>query len=207
RPALRDLLRPQGSLLVNFRALYQPLDRIIAGLAPRWAYRRVEARMRIAAAELQLRAFEGATMGRRAKGWVASNLSVNAESATGLARLRARSRDLVRNNAWASKAVDAWEAHTIGTGLVPRFSIDKERDLSDEITGLWKDWAEGTQSDPAGVLTHYAQQALAAREIVESGDALFRMRVRRAEDGFDVPFQLQQLETDFLDESRVQALE
>ena len=53
------------------------------------------------------RSYEGARVGRRTEGWVVAGTSANAEIGTALARLRDRSRDLVRNNAYAAKATYA----------------------------------------------------------------------------------------------------
>ena len=66
------------------------------------------------------RAYEGAKLGRRTEGWVAAGTGANAEIAPAIARLRDRSRDLVRNNPYAAKAVQALVSNMVGTGLLPR---------------------------------------------------------------------------------------
>src|SRR5512143_3745653 len=93
------------------------LDRTIGFVAPAAALRR--ARHRAAMAALA-RSYEGASVGRRTEGWVVAGSSANAEIGTALARLRDRSRDLVRNNPYAAKAVQAVVSNLVGTGILPR---------------------------------------------------------------------------------------
>ena len=93
------------------------LDRAVSYVAPATALRR--ARHRAAMAALA-RSYEGARLGRRTEGWVVAGSSANAEIGTALSRLRDRSRDLVRNNPYAAKAVQAVVSNLIGTGILPR---------------------------------------------------------------------------------------
>jgi capsid protein len=51
---------------------------------------------------------------------VVAGTSANAEIGTALSRLRDRARDLVRNNPYAAKAVQAVVSNLIGTGILPR---------------------------------------------------------------------------------------
>jgi capsid protein len=104
------------------------LDRAIGVVAPGTGLRR--ARRRHAMAVLA-RAYEGARAGRRTEGWITAGTGANAEIAPALARLRDRSRDLVRNNPYAAKAVQALVSNMVGTGLLPR-----ARATDAEIAGL-----------------------------------------------------------------------
>ena len=78
------------------------LDRAIGAVAPGAGLRRARQRQ---AMGVLARAYEGAKLGRRTEGWVAAGTGANAEIAPAIARLRDRSRDLVRNNPYAAKAV------------------------------------------------------------------------------------------------------
>ena len=92
-------------------------DRAIGAVAPGAGLRRARQRQMIA---VLARAYEGARQGRRTEGWIAAGTGANAEIAPALARLRDRSRDLVRNNPYAGKAVQALVSNMVGTGLMPR---------------------------------------------------------------------------------------
>jgi lambda family phage portal protein len=169
------------------------LDRAIGAVAPGAALRR--ARLRQALGHLT-RAYEGARTGRRTEGWVAAGTSANAEIGPALARLRERSRDLVRNNPYATKAVHALVSNLVGTGIVPRARSSRQR-LVKAADGLWQAFAETADAD--GLTDLYGLQALVARTLAESGEVLVRLRDRRVEDGLPVPLQLQLLEPDHLD--------
>ena len=93
------------------------LDRAIGAVAPGAGLRRARQRQMIG---VLARAYEGAKLGRRTEGWVAAGTGANAEIAPAIARLRDRSRDLVRNNPYAAKAVQALVSNMVGTGLLPR---------------------------------------------------------------------------------------
>ena len=142
--------------------------------------------------EGQKRLYEGANVGRRNDGWMTSGGDANAEIGSANARLRTRARDLVRNNAYAAKAVQSLTANVIGGGIVPRAD-----DRTDELWARWSDTA-----DAAGNTDFYGLQSLIMRTMVESGSCLVRRRIRRPEDGLAIPLQLQVLEPDHLDTSR-----
>jgi capsid protein len=93
------------------------LDRAIGAVAPGAGLRRARQRQMTG---LLARAYEGAKLGRRTEGWVAAGSGANAEIGPALGRLRDRSRDLVRNNPYAAKAVTALVSNMVGTGLMPR---------------------------------------------------------------------------------------
>ena len=172
------------------------LDRAIGLVAPGAALRRAQAR---AAMAMLARSYEGARIGRRTDGWVVAGTSANAEIGTAIARLRDRSRDLVRNNPYAAKAVQAVVSNLIGTGIMPRARAG-DASLSDQADKLWARFAEACDADQ---LTDFSGlQALIVRTLVESGECLVRIRERRVEDGLAVPLQLQLLEPDHLDASK-----
>jgi lambda family phage portal protein len=180
------------------------LDRALSTLAPGAALRR--ARRRQALGVLQ-RSYEGARTGRRTEGWVTAATSANAEIGPGLLRLRDRSRDLVRNNAWAAKAMQAITTNLVGTGIVPRARA-AEPETAALADRLWSRFTATADAD--GLTDLYGIQALAVRAMAESGEVLVRLRERREEDPgsgpgqarLAVPLQLQLLEADHLDAGR-----
>ncbi len=176
------------------------LDRALGVIAPGVGLRRERQRR---ALDVLSRAYEGAKTGRRSDGWIASGTGANAEIGPALNRLRARSRDLVRNNAYAAKAVQALVSNMVGTGLMPRARAS-EASLGAQADHLWSRFAQECDAD--GLTDFAGLQALIVRALVESGEALVRLRPRRIEDGLAVPLQLQVLEPDHLDAARTAEL-
>lgn len=173
------------------------LDRILLSVAPQWALNRIRSRV---VAQTIMRYYEAAASGRRTENWRKPGTDANAAAGASLGRLRNIARDLVRNNGWAVSALRAITEHTVGWGIVPTPSEEFIR--NDRFMRAWKRWSRTTQCDPDGRCTFAGLQRLAMREIAESGEVLIRRRLRRANDGLDIPLQFQILEADFLDTSR-----
>jgi lambda family phage portal protein len=143
-------------------------------------------------------AHEGATTGRRLGRWGLGSYGPNTSIFGNLRTLRARSRELVRNNPWARNGVQKLVAHLAGTGYTPIWETGNEK-LDELLPQMWLRWTD--EADADGNLDLYGLAWQAARCVVESGEVLARYRVRRLSDGLTVPLQLQLLEPDFLDDS------
>lgn len=139
--------------------------------------------------------YEGASTARRLKNWLPSNQGINSMIFASGDMLRARSRDLVRKNAWAAGALDSFVANTVGTGIVPQpqHPDPKIRDL---LSKEWLRWTD--QADAHGMTDFYGLQAQACRSTMQDGEVFSRLRPRRAGDGLRIPLQLQLLESDFV---------
>ncbi len=173
------------------------VDRFVGYLSPERGLNRMRARATIQRALT----FEGASKGRRTKNWKPSNDSINAGIVDSLPTLRARSRDLTRNNAWAAGAIDSIVAETIGAGIIPQ-ARDQDETFAKRVDNLWKAWGDETVCDADNLLDFYGIQALAMKTIAEAGSVLIRRRTRRLTDGFPLPLQLQVLEPEYLDTSK-----
>jgi len=139
--------------------------------------------------------YDGAGAGRRAQAWQPSNLGAVAALAHTQDQLRAKSRDMVRRNAWAAAGIEAFVANAVGTGIKPQ-SMVHEAAQREAIQRLWREWCES--ADAAGLTDFYGLQALACRSMLEGGECLLRLRYRRPEDGLPVGLQLQVLESEHL---------
>lgn len=170
------------------------LDDFIGYFSPVSKLSRIRARRAIS---IMQRGYDGAKTGRRSGGWITPSTSANAEIGTSLVKLRDRSRDLVRNNPYASKAMRVLVSNSVGVGINP--SIKNKKILS-----LWNQWIKECDAD--GQLGFYGLQRLIVRTIYESGECLIRKRIRKKEDGLIVPLQLQVLEPDYLDTSKNETL-
>lgn len=173
------------------------LDRLVTWVAPEAGLRRARARVRHDLVSKVMASYDGATLGRRSKGWRAVSTDVNGEIAVANGRLRDVARDMVRNNEHAGRAVAVIAANVVGTGIVPSFKTADgvNAPVAAEILAH----LNSTDCDADGRHNLYGLERLACRTMVESGEALVRRRPRRAADGLRLPFQLQVIEPDFLD--------
>lgn len=147
------------------------------------------------------RRFEGAAGGRRNDGWRATGADANAENGPALSRLRARARDLRRNNPYAERAITGIADNVVGYGIVPRPLATKPRD-NKRLSETWSAWAESLACDADGLENFYGLQHKIIEAVAESGECLVRRRRRLSKDGLPVPLQLQVIEADFLDETK-----
>lgn len=131
--------------------------------------------------------YDGVGAGRRALAWMPGNPGAVAALLTTQTELRAKSRDLVRRNAWAAAGIEAFVANAIGTGIKPQ-SLIEDPGLRETIQALWRDWTE--EADAQGLTDFYGLQALACRAMLEGGEALVRLRYRRPDDGLAVALQI-----------------
>jgi lambda family phage portal protein len=138
---------------------------------------------------------EASGRGRRSLAWMPGNPGAVAAMLASGVDLRIKSRDLVRRNAWAQAALEAFVANAVGTGIKPQSLSPDERFRAD-VQSLWRDWTD--DADAAGQTDFYGLQALACRAMLEGGECLIRLRPRRPEDGLAVPLQIQLLEPEHL---------
>lgn len=174
------------------------LDRAIGAVAPGWALSRERARYRLSRVEKARAEYDGATKGRRAEGWRRRGTDANAEIGRAQKALRDTARDMVRNNGYAARAIAVLAANTIGAGIT--FQVKRGGKVDDRLQAIAKTHLESTDIDADGRHDLYGLQLLAFRSVVEGGAALVRFRQRRLSDGLTLPFQLQVLEPDFLDD-------
>jgi len=175
------------------------LDKALEIFSPSTAYRRLQYKKAIEILDSTgIRKYEGASRGKRVKNWNASNGSANTETAFDLRLLRNRSRDLVRNNNYAKKAIEVIQNNGVGSGIV--LSLDGSKATEKKLMEEWRLWAEKTECDFDGNHNLYGLQSLAFRAVAESGEVIIRKR--RKSKGF--PIQIQVCEAEFLDSSKTQ---
>lgn len=161
------------------------IDKTVSYISPEAGLRRARARVALGIA----RAYDAGKSGRRTEGWTTGGGSANSEVTGSLTALRNRSRDLVRNNPHAKRAINTLVAKSIGTGIRAR--------VQPGAKAAWDEFVD--TCDFEGDMDFYGLQSLQARTAYESGEVLVR-RVRLKEGR--VPLQLQLLEPDYLDSTR-----
>lgn len=139
--------------------------------------------------------FDASRMGRRLRGWVAERRNINSLLASGGDRLRARARQLCRENAYAANAQEAFVTAAVGAGIKPS-PLYLPADTKKAVVKAFLHWTDECDAD--GLTDFYGLQALAARSMFEAGECFIRFRPRRPQDGLSVPLQLQLLEAEHL---------
>lgn len=145
---------------------------------------------------------EGAMSQRRLRGWQPPLENINSLIASGGPRLLARSRELVVTNGYAANACEAFASNLVGDGIKPS-SLIEDPVLRDQVQRLWLAWTD--EADADGLTDFYGLQAMVAREMFVAGECFVRMRPRRAEDGLQVPIQLQLLQSEMLPFEKTEA--
>ena len=141
------------------------------------------------------RPYEGGRFQRRLAGWMPSRASINQMLSADGPVLLARSRDLVRNNAYATSAKESFVGNLVGTGIEPSPVLDDEQ-LKDAVQKAWLSWTD--EADYDGLTDFYGLQALVAGALFEAGECFVRFRPRTMEDGLGVPLQVQVLESEMV---------
>ena len=166
------------------------LDRAVGFLSPQRALRRQRARV---AMGVIARHYEASATSRRTQGWYRTATDANSAIGPSLAKLRDAARDLVRNNPYAESALTTIADQAVSWGLVPAEGARLD---------AWTRWSTTTDCDADGRHDLAGLQKLVMRTTVEAGEVLVRRRMRRLEDGFALPLQIQILEPDHLDATK-----
>lgn len=178
------------------------IERAVAALAPGAAAKRLAARIALEQLQVMAREYQGASRGRNTANWRARNSSANAEIEVSAPILRARSRDLVRNNPIAANGVQILVSNLVGTGITPRADTG-DAELNRRIDALWQEFA--ATCDFFGHTDFNGLTALAVREMIEGGDALVVQRIAARRVGSQVPLQIEVKEVDHLDDTKLQS--
>lgn len=149
-------------------------DSIVATVAPRVAFEMRRARLRSAS----MMSYEAARIDRTMPG--ATSGSADAEVLADLPLLRARSREMVRDDAHAAAAVRVFEENVIGKGLVPQSVCTPETTgMSTEECAEWNrqaeawfaEWSE-TIADATRYGTFFDLQRIVARSMMGDGETI-----------------------------------
>jgi lambda family phage portal protein len=169
------------------------LTRLIVHVAPGWAMRRAIARERYDMI-LEKRTYDAARHSRATSGWRRPSTSANAEIYGGLIALRNGSREMVRNNPLAGRALRVVASNTVSTGfeIEPR---TKDKATNVELRKLYADHCAAC--DYAGQLNKAGLEYLAVCSMLEGGETIIRKQIVK-DRRLPVPLQYQLLEGDYL---------
>jgi lambda family phage portal protein len=148
------------------------------------------------------RMYAGAAMSRLNSDWTALNTSADSEIITSLRVLRARSRELVRDNEYAKAAVRLIKNNVVGSGIGMQAQVTTAggkllTNVNDSIEDTFEDWTDKDTCDPAGKLSFADMERLIMGSIVENGEVLVR-KVRLPFGEGKIPYALELIEADRL---------
>lgn len=156
-------------------------SRVLADFSARQAAARAAAadQARRATLTQQARAYAGAQVGRLTGDWTALQTSADSEILTSLRLLRARSRELVRDNEYAKQAVRVVKNNVIGVGVGMQAQISNARGklvdgINNNIEDEWEEWCDGDNCHTGGLLGLSDIERLVFDELVTAGEVLIR---------------------------------
>ena len=170
------------------------LDRTLKffGLARRQARRQI------------VRTYQAALPSRQTADWPMVQTSANADIRRALRNLRARSRELQRNNALIKKFISMIgnnvagpEGMTLSDVLQPEDGQELDAEFNDAVIKAFNEWARPENASSSGKLSWADQQKLIMETVARDGEVLIRKRIG------DNPFAfcLQFVDVSWLDET------
>ena len=174
------------------------IDRAILSFSPERGARRLAAR---AKAQVLMN-YDAASKGRRTHGWKAP--STNADTAAGKSRrqLRFLSRDMIRNRALATRGQAVTTGNVVGAGIMPSVRCATPEDRAAAMQVI-RDHLLTPALDAYGVEALPGLQRQVMNAVFCDGEVLIRRRMRdlRRDPHLTLPFQVQVMEVDYLDDS------
>lgn len=167
-----------------------------------WNAQRAIQKAVLSKAQAAQRMYGGAAMNRLSGDWSALNTSADSEIITSLRVLRARSRELLRDNEYGKAAARIIKNNVIGTGIGMQAQVKSAAGsligrINDQIEESWSDWCDKDTCDPAGKLCFADMERMLVGSVFENGEALIR-KVRQPFGSGRIPYALELIESDRL---------
>lgn len=162
----------------------------------------------------QYRMYAAARGGRSVDDWVTSASTADSELRSSLMRLRDRSRQLYRDDDYCRSAIRTIVNNVVGRGVRFQAQVKLTRkrgdglnkDLNDEIERKWKQWKRKENCDVSGKLSFNEIERLILKTAANDGEFVVRY-IYEARGKMKVPFSLELIEADLLDENHNQILD
>ncbi|MEQ8636903.1 phage portal protein [Gimesia maris] len=186
------------------------VDKVIGYFNPGKALSRMQDRhafnSAVANQDVIERAYAAARVDRLSKNWRTSNRSADLELQDDADTIRARARDLVRNNAYARGIIRAKVRNIVGSGIKPQARVKKQNGEQNEtfnelIEEVWDRFQRG--ADITGRQSFYEMQQTIISEVAEAGEILVQF-VEVNDPARQIPFALELIDIDRLSDDELQ---
>ena len=186
------------------------IDKVIGYISPGKALNRMQDRRAFDYAlgneDKIERAYDAARQDRLNKHWRASNRSADLELQDDADTIRARARDLVRNNAYARGIIRAKVRNIVGSGIKPQARVKKPDGEQNEIFNelieeVWNRFQR--KADITGRQSFYEMQQTIISEVAEAGEILVQI-VPIDDRSRQIPFALELIDIDRLSDDELQ---
>lgn len=178
---------------------------IIAKLSPSWALARDTAQLKRRMISDHLGPGASQSYDAASRSSRASDFRYNRRDAVEAGRFEREriswmGRDMLRNNPRVKKARKHLVGSIVGAGIVPnvRMADPADTESKAQIEKLIRRHCLTQEIDAGGKLNLFGLQALICGSIILDGEVIIRRRQRFSEDGLAMPWQLQVLESDYL---------
>ncbi len=163
------------------------IDRSIATISPRWAYKRMAWRS-------GMEVFDAGSRGRLNQGWNPAQAPNEFRTASERSLIRARAQDMERNADIGGAILSVFERNVIGTGFMLQSKIphdvpgNAEGVFNAQIEKLWKEFCKPENIDITGAQSLEEMEEMIIRRYVVDG-GIFIVKVYTDDKKF--PFKLQ----------------
>ncbi len=172
------------------------IDNLISFISPEWGARRGAWRKY----EEEIRNYDAAGYGNGSANWRVINQAAELTDRYSRDTVRARTRDLERNSDMLNSVVGAYKRNVFGKGFSIRAKTGDE-EIDKALMQAWKYWCKKQNCDVTGVQSfNQIMRMCVQRKKVDGGILIVK---RYTDQGF-IPFQLQTIEVDELDNSQIQ---
>lgn len=156
-----------------------------------------------------VRGFDGASINRLTSNWIATNSSIDRELKGDLDRLRARSRELARDDEYARKFVRMARNNIVGQGFIFQAKITGDPRAGENagqpdtaanwaVENAFSNWSKRGVCEVTGRLSFSDIQRLIVSALVRDGEFILR-KVRGSSAGNQFGFALQIIDIERLD--------
>jgi len=155
--------------------------------------------------------YASAKQSRLTSGWGQNVTSADSELSSSLRVLRARSRALIRDAAFAKRAKVIVVNNVIGPGIGMQAQVKTTKDalntrINDDIEATWDDWSNGENCHTGGTLHFADMERFCMGQIFETGEIFIKKHYRPFGDS-KIPFALEVIEPErVIDEFQPSAL-